>query len=70
MFGKFTKRLSKSSAEFVDVVHTTGKMVSIHEPLGHVDFYPNGGSAPQPGKKLILLIRLYRWRYRGQRTWV
>jgi hypothetical protein len=49
LFGRFTRRLSKDFAEFVDVIHTSGKMVSIYEPIGHVDFYPNGGKAHQPG---------------------
>ncbi len=47
-------RLDASDALFVDVIHTDGapRMVSgfgYLGPLGHVDFYPNGGSA-QPSK--------------------
>ncbi|CAF1306915.1 unnamed protein product [Rotaria sordida] len=43
-------RLDHSDALFVDVIHTDGAP-RVHsgfghlEPLGHVDFYPNGGSA-------------------------
>ncbi|XP_075556659.1 pancreatic triacylglycerol lipase-like [Dermacentor variabilis] len=41
--------LSRADADFVDVIHTNAGPVSklkfgIAEPLGHVDFYPNGGS--------------------------
>ncbi|KAG7214178.1 hypothetical protein KM043_001524 [Ampulex compressa] len=45
--------LHKSDAPFVDVIHTNGRLLSniglgIPEPVGHVDFYPNGGKV-QPG---------------------
>jgi hypothetical protein len=47
-------RLDASDALFVDVIHTDGapRMISgfgYLGVLGHVDFYPNGGSA-QPSK--------------------
>lgn len=32
-----------------DVIHTDGGIFGIPWPLGHVDFYPNGGAAVQPG---------------------
>lgn len=58
-------RLSSGDATFVDVIHTDGGKLGHSSVLGHIDFYPNGGSAPQPGcilmrdiidvgKKLIL----------------
>ncbi|XP_015430256.1 PREDICTED: pancreatic lipase-related protein 2-like [Dufourea novaeangliae] len=48
-----TVKLHKSDALFVDVIHTNGKLLSeiglgLPEPIGHVDFYPNGGKC-QPG---------------------
>merc|ERR1712156_1184406 len=47
------RRLLPTDAEFVDVIHTnSGDLlhgaVSLPEPCGQVDFYPNGGSH-QPG---------------------
>lgn len=44
-FGK----LSTEDAKFVDVIHTCGGALGIMDPIGHVDFYPNGGSNPMPG---------------------
>lgn len=42
-------RLSSGDANFVDVIHTDGGKFGLSKVIGHVDFYPNGGSAPQPG---------------------
>ncbi|XP_069687820.1 pancreatic lipase-related protein 2-like [Periplaneta americana] len=41
-------RLDPSDAEFVQVIHTAGGFLSFLEPMGHADFYPNGGKNPQP----------------------
>ncbi|XP_071050523.1 pancreatic lipase-related protein 2-like [Onthophagus taurus] len=44
-------RLCRSDANFVDVIHTDGGVLGIKEPLGHIDFYPNGGVRKQAGCK-------------------
>ncbi|CAG4937089.1 unnamed protein product [Colias eurytheme] len=41
-------RLDKNDAKFVDVIHSNGETLILGglgaaQPLGHVDFYPNGG---------------------------
>ncbi|KAJ8938428.1 hypothetical protein NQ318_011867 [Aromia moschata] len=41
-------RLAKKDAQFVHVIHTNGGKLGFTAALGHVDFYPNGGSS-QPG---------------------
>ncbi|GFG40076.1 hypothetical protein Cfor_01426 [Coptotermes formosanus] len=46
-------RLDPSDADFIDVIHTNGRVLEkvglgLPDPIGHVDFYPNGG-AKQPG---------------------
>jgi len=46
-------RLDITDAEFVDIIHTNGGRaidgnVAFDEPLGHIDFYVNGG-VKQPG---------------------
>ncbi|XP_067626693.1 pancreatic lipase-related protein 2 isoform X2 [Eurosta solidaginis] len=41
--------LTHTCAHFVDVIHTDGGLLGNAEPMGHADFYPNGGRALQPG---------------------
>ncbi|XP_046960900.1 pancreatic lipase-related protein 2 [Vanessa cardui] len=48
-------RLDRSDASYVDIIHSNAMPLyfsgfGISEPIGHVDFYPNGGSI-QPGCK-------------------
>lgn len=49
------EHLSKDDGEFVDVIHTAGGIFGCMDSLGHVDFYPNGGIAPQPGSGILIL---------------
>ncbi|XP_045530106.1 pancreatic triacylglycerol lipase-like [Pieris brassicae] len=47
------ERLDPSDADFVDVIHTNGRLLQkigfgLPDPIGHADFYPNGGMQ-QPG---------------------
>uniref|UniRef100_UPI001E1B0074 lipase member I n=1 Tax=Jaculus jaculus TaxID=51337 RepID=UPI001E1B0074 len=41
-------RLDYTDAKFVDIIHSDAEGLGIQEPLGHIDFYPNGGKT-QPG---------------------
>ncbi|XP_050553608.1 uncharacterized protein LOC118262291 [Spodoptera frugiperda] len=48
-----TERLDPQDADFVDIIHTNGRLLSrigfgFPDPNGHADFYPNGGMK-QPG---------------------
>lgn len=42
-------RLYKDDAEVVAAIHTDGGKVGYLGPLGTIDFFPDGGSAVQPG---------------------
>jgi len=42
-------RLDTTDAIFVDVIHSAGRWVGNDNIQGHVDFFPNGGRATQPG---------------------
>lgn len=49
MFASEKTRLDPTDATFVDVIHSCGGMLGFLQPLGKVDFYPNAGTAIQPG---------------------
>jgi len=42
-------RLDAGDAILVDTIHTCSGFLGLREPYGHVDFYPNKGTMPQPG---------------------
>ena len=41
-------RLDPGDAEYVDVIHTDAGLLGTSQHVGHIDFFPNGGSR-QPG---------------------
>lgn len=48
-YGPFLKHITKDDAEFVDVIHTDAWIYGAPASTGTVDFWPNSGSALQPG---------------------
>jgi len=63
-------RIRSTDAAYVEIIHTAGGFAGLTEPLGHNDFYPNGGSH-QPGCELADITLLYfcsharSWEYFG-----
>lgn len=53
-------RLSKDDADLVVVLHTDAGKFGFGSSCGHIDIYPNGGRAPQPGCRdsKIFIIKL------------
>ncbi|XP_048489052.1 lipase member H-A isoform X2 [Plutella xylostella] len=47
LWGSDRNRLSSSDAAYVEVIHTSS-VLGFTDPLGHADFYPNGGTS-MPG---------------------
>uniref|UniRef100_A0A1B0BCD7 Lipase domain-containing protein n=1 Tax=Glossina palpalis gambiensis TaxID=67801 RepID=A0A1B0BCD7_9MUSC len=41
-------RLDENDAQFVQVLHTSSGTLGTSVKCGHADFYPNGGTVPQP----------------------
>lgn len=50
--------LTSTDAEFVDVIHTDGGVLGFPFPLGHADFYPNGGTSRQPGCDVETIVSM------------
>lgn len=41
--------LNRNAGTYVEAIHTDGGILGIFNPIGHADFYPNGGRNPMPG---------------------
>lgn len=60
-------RLQYTDAQFVDVVHSDIDALGYRENLGHIDFYPNGGT-DQPGCPKTLMSGLEYFKCDHQRS--
>lgn len=48
--------LNREDARYVEAIHTDGNILGIFDPIGHANFYPNGGMNPQPGTSFFTLL--------------
>ncbi|XP_045779131.1 pancreatic triacylglycerol lipase-like [Maniola jurtina] len=48
-WGGNANALNARSGVFVESIHTDGGRLGIMDPISDADFYPNGGTNPQPG---------------------
>lgn len=53
------ERLSKDDAELVVAIHTDGGVNGFLNPIGDIDFFPNGGKRVQPA--CVILDVLCKW---------
>ncbi|XP_051481939.1 lipase member H [Apus apus] len=61
------ERLDPTDAQFVDVIHSDTDGLGYQEALGHIDFYPNGGT-DQPGCPLTVFSGLWYFKCDHQRS--
>ncbi|XP_015492991.1 lipase member H isoform X2 [Parus major] len=62
-----SERLDPTDAQFVDVIHSDTDGLGYEEALGHVDFYPNGGT-DQPGCPLTIFSGYYAHEWKSYLT--
>nr|XP_026650836.1 lipase member H [Zonotrichia albicollis] len=62
-----SERLDPTDAQFVDVIHSDTDGLGYGEALGHIDFYPNGGT-DQPGCPLTIFSGLQYFKCDHQRS--
>ncbi|CAH2056931.1 unnamed protein product, partial [Iphiclides podalirius] len=55
-------RVKDTDADQVDAIHTDSGVYGLSDPVGHIDFYPNGGSQ-QPGCLLQTCSHSRSWLY-------
>lgn len=47
--GEALSGICRGDADFVDIIHSNAKVLGKRDPIGDVDFYPNGVVSVQPG---------------------
>ncbi|XP_032049136.1 lipase member H [Aythya fuligula] len=62
-----SERLDPTDAQFVDVIHSDTDGLGYADTLGHIDFYPNGGT-DQPGCPLTIFSGMQYFKCDHQRS--
>ncbi|XP_058450487.1 vitellogenin-1-like [Malaya genurostris] len=61
--GESLSGLSRGDADFVDVIHSNVRVLGKRDPIGDIDFYPNGLNSIQPGCYTITCSHSRAWEY-------
>ncbi|XP_031350481.1 lipase member H-B-like, partial [Photinus pyralis] len=62
------ERLTRTDANFVDVIHTDSGILGFKSAIGDADYFPNGGSAIQPGCNIPPLHNIFEYVCSHQRS--
>jgi hypothetical protein len=57
---RYNECIKKSDAAYVQVIHTNGELYGLSNPVGHSDFYVNGGRT-QPGCLTNMCSHKFAW---------
>ncbi|XP_053691243.1 vitellogenin-3-like [Sabethes cyaneus] len=61
--GEFLSGLGRGDADFVDVIHSNVRVLGKRDPIGDIDFYPNGLNSIQPGCYTVTCSHSRAWEY-------
>lgn len=61
--GETLSGLSRGDADLVDVIHSNVRVLGKRDPIGDIDFYPNGLNSIQPGCYTITCSHSRAWEY-------
>uniref|UniRef100_U5EEG1 Putative vitellogenin n=1 Tax=Corethrella appendiculata TaxID=1370023 RepID=U5EEG1_9DIPT len=61
--GEALSGIMRGDADFVDVIHSNSKVLGKRDPIGDIDFYPNGVVSVQPGCWSITCSHARAWKY-------
>ncbi|XP_058823270.1 vitellogenin-3-like [Topomyia yanbarensis] len=61
--GESLSGLSRGDADLVDVIHSNVRVLGKRDPIGDIDFYPNGLNSIQPGCYTIICSHSRAWEY-------
>ncbi|KAL9697852.1 hypothetical protein quinque_001293 [Culex quinquefasciatus] len=61
--GENLSGLSRGDADVVDVIHSNVRVLGKRDPIGDIDFYPNGLNSIQPGCYTITCSHSRAWEY-------
>ncbi|XP_055605087.1 vitellogenin-3-like [Uranotaenia lowii] len=61
--GETLSGLSRGDANLVDIIHSNVRVLGKRDPIGDIDFYPNGLNSIQPGCYTVVCSHSRAWEY-------